>query len=93
MSLYFDEASSVSLAGVDLSSYVKGVSLALGPWQESILDGLPAGSMTLTSWAPPLTFEIRWDRLPRGVRAYFLKLFARHRRLSRMRAAYRARRR
>lgn len=62
------EVHSINLGGVDLSSYVTDAAFELSPWQASVLDGLPGGSMTLdfaSFWNTPrsFTFEVTWDQL------------------------------
>lgn len=99
MALITGKPTSVNLGGVDLSGFVADAGIELSPWQESVLDIYADGSVTLdlTSFWEPRTFVFRgtWLDLHPDTQAYFRRLFAdaKWRRLSRMRAAYRARRR
>lgn len=92
--LIIGKPTSVHLDGIDLSGFVAEVGFELSPWQESILNALPDASTSLTFtgfWNAPLTFR---GRLAPAAWAHFERLFElRRRRLSRMRSAYRARRR
>jgi len=96
MSVILGKVTSVNLGGTDLSPYLADAGFELSPWQESLLDALPDASQSLnfrSMWNTPrsLTFV---GTLDAAAQAYFAALFeARRRRLSRMRAAYRARRR
>jgi hypothetical protein len=84
----------ITLGGIDLGEFVTDAGFELSPWQESALDGLPDAStpLNLTGfWNTPLTFK---GHLEPAEWAYFEWLFElRRRRLSRMRSAYRTRRR
>lgn len=89
---------SVSIAGVDLSGFVKDVlDVQLEPWQETMLANLPDANLRFEGfWQPRrMTFSYSWADLHPATQAYFRRLMAeaRARRLSRMRSAYRARRR
>lgn len=85
---------SISLGGIDLSSFVKDIGIELDPWQESMLAGLPDATFRFGGfWQPrsSITWACTWDDLHPETQAYFRRLFAesRRRRLSRMRTAYR----
>lgn len=88
----------VSIAGVDLTGFVKDLlDISLNPWQESMLAGLPDANLRFEGfWEPRrMTFDYAWADLRPDMQAYFRRLMAeaRARRLSRMRSAYRRRRR
>jgi hypothetical protein len=88
----------VSFDGIDLTGFVKDVlDIPLSPWQESMLANLPEATLRFEGfWQPRrMTWTYSWDDLHPETQAYFRRLMAeaRARRLSRMRSAYRARRR
>lgn len=90
MALITGKPTSVNLGGVDLSGFVADAGFELT--QDSELDACPAA--TGLTQLPPLVFVGTLDALPSAVLAWLLWPFeVRKRRLSRMRAAYRARRR
>lgn len=73
------EGSTVWINGVDVSSYVHGIGIALDPWQEQLLQRVYA----LPSLN--LRFRGRYDPKPRSHRALFRR---NHPRIRRMHAAY-----
>jgi hypothetical protein len=91
-------APTVSFNGLDLTGFVKDVlDVPLDPWQESMLANLPDATLRFEGfWRPRrMTFVGSWADLHPATQAYWRRLMAeaRARRLSRMRSAYRARRR
>lgn len=89
----------VSIAGVDLTGFVKDVGIELDPWQETLLANLPDATLRFEGfWQPRrMTFDYScsWADLHPATQAYFRRLMAdaRARRLSRMRSAYHRRKR